>query len=85
MKPGCPLGISLLATICLVLFVSPVLAEEKNAEGETPTPLAGEEFDTEVMGEPVKVPARDRKNVTAASFGVQYLPASGFAGPSPDR
>ncbi|HEY7532207.1 MAG TPA: hypothetical protein VH681_05415 [Nitrospiraceae bacterium] len=46
-----------------------------NAYGQDDqTPLAGEEFHTEVLGEPVKVPARDRKNVTAASLGVQYLP-----------
>ena len=43
-------------------------------EEDKPTPLAGEEFHTEVLGEPVKVPPRDRKNVTAASFGVEYLP-----------
>ena len=41
---------------------------------EEPTPLAGEEFHTKVFGEPVTVPARDRKHVTAVSFGVQYLP-----------
>jgi len=58
--------------IAVVVFVlnSPAYGQEE----ETPTPLAGEEFDTEVMGEPVKVQARDRKNVTAASFGVEYLP-----------
>ena len=37
------------------------------------TPLAGEEFHTKVLGERVEVPPRDRKTVTAASFGVQYL------------
>ncbi|HJT21296.1 MAG TPA: hypothetical protein VJ746_12545 [Nitrospira sp.] len=49
-------------------LASLVWAEEKE------TPLAGEEFHTEVMGEPVTVPPRDRRTVTAASFGVQYLP-----------
>lgn len=44
-------------------------AEENN---QTP-PLAGEPFKTEVLGEPVTVHSRDRKSVTAASFGVQYL------------
>ena len=43
-------------------------------EDEKPTPLAGEEYHTEVLGEPVNVAARDRKSVTAASFGIQYLP-----------
>lgn len=42
--------------------------------GEEKTPLAGEPLETEVLGEEVKVPARDRRIVTAASFGVQYLP-----------
>jgi hypothetical protein len=37
------------------------------------TPLAGEAFQTEVFGEPVTVHARDRKSVTSANFGVQYL------------
>ena len=60
----------LLTCLCVLAVTSPVFAEEE----EAPTPLAGEEFDTEVLGEPVKVPARDRKSVTAASFGVQYLP-----------
>ncbi|HEY6083760.1 MAG TPA: hypothetical protein VIU63_00095 [Nitrospira sp.] len=62
------------------LYPVPLYAEDKPDKKveakseEEPTPLAGEEFHTEVMGEPVKVPARDRKNVTAASFGVEYLP-----------
>ena len=47
--------------------MDPVRAQDQ------PTPLAGEEFRTEVLGERVEVPPRDRKTVTAASFGVQYL------------
>jgi hypothetical protein len=54
---------------CLLFSTSPGWAEE-----EKPTPLAGEAFDTEVLGEPVQVAPRDRKSVTAASFGIQYLP-----------
>jgi hypothetical protein len=61
---------ALLAGLCVLLLNSPAHGEEE----EPPTPLAGEQFDTEVMGEPVTVAPRDRKNVTAASFGVQYLP-----------
>jgi len=57
------------SALCVPLVVPCAYGDEEKS-----TPLAGEEFDTEVMGEPVKVPARDRKNVTAASFGVQYLP-----------
>lgn len=55
----------------LVLALCPSMAAGADEE---PTPLAGEEFHTEVLGEPVSVPPRDRKTVTAASFGVQYLP-----------
>ena len=62
--------VAFLTAALMCVLISPTYAEEE----ETPTPLAGEEFDTEVMGEPVKVAARDRKNVTAASFGVEYLP-----------
>ena len=53
-----------------VLLIEPTeigAAEER-------TPLAGQEFHAEVLGEPVTVPPRDRKTVTAASVGVQYLP-----------
>ncbi|ALA57919.1 hypothetical protein [Nitrospira moscoviensis] len=57
----------MLLTCVLRLFTGPADAEE-------PTPLAGEEFHTEVLGEPVTVPPRDRKTVTAASAGIAYLP-----------
>src|SRR5689334_22186316 len=58
-----------LALCCFIsaLSIVPVEAQDK------PTPLAGEEFRTEVLGEQVDVPPRDRKTVNAASFGVQYL------------
>ncbi len=62
------LGTALLAA-GMLFPIGNVVAEE-----EKPTPLAGEAFDTEVLGEPVQVAPRDRKNVTAASFGIQYLP-----------
>ena len=42
----------LLTGLCVLLLFSPANGEEE----EPPTPLAGEAFDTEVMGEPVKVP-----------------------------
>lgn len=50
------------------------MTSEVRAADEEPTPLAGEAFHTEVLGEPVKVPPRDRKKVTAASFGISVLP-----------
>jgi hypothetical protein len=57
-------------TLCCfisILSIDPVAAQDQ------PTPLAGQEFHTEVLGEEVDVAPRDRKTVTAASFGVQYL------------
>ena len=59
------------ACLCVVLTIccsKPVFADEAN------TPLAGEQYHTEVLGEPVDVPARDRRNVTAANFGVMWIP-----------
>ena len=58
-----------LALCCFisVLSIDPVGAQDQ------PTSLAGEEFHTEVFGARVEVPPRNRKAVTAASFGVQYL------------
>ncbi|HEU4683552.1 MAG TPA: hypothetical protein VFS39_03515 [Nitrospira sp.] len=48
--------------------VSPVCGAEER------TPLAGQEFHTELLGEPFTVPYRDRRSVTAASMGVEVLP-----------
>ncbi|HEY5931281.1 MAG TPA: hypothetical protein VIT63_00100 [Nitrospira sp.] len=58
-----------LALCCfiLVLSIDPVRADEQ------PTPLAGERFQTKIFGESIEVAPRDRRSVTAASFGVQYL------------
>ena len=44
-----------------------VLAEE-------PTPIAGEPFRTTLFGEEIYVPPRDRRSVTAISFGIQAIP-----------
>ncbi|MFO0773380.1 MAG: hypothetical protein U0172_01775 [Nitrospiraceae bacterium] len=43
-------------------------------KAEEPTPIAGREFRTKLFGEDVYVPPRDRRNVTAASFGLQWIP-----------
>jgi len=63
-------------TLGLVLFAAIASTSVHSADGgeDTYTPRAGEEYHTEVLGEPVRVPPRDRKKVTAASFGVEYLP-----------
>jgi hypothetical protein len=58
-----------LCALCGFSLTPPANAEEKGPA----TPLAGEPFKTEVLGEPVTVHSRDRKSVTAASFGMQYL------------
>lgn len=41
---------------------------------ESRTPLAGEEYHTDLFGQTVEVPARDRRSVTAINFGVDWLP-----------
>src|SRR5689334_20955107 len=41
---------------------------------EEPTPLAGREFHTKLFGEEIHVHQRDRRSVTAASFGLQWIP-----------
>ncbi len=38
------------------------------------TPLAGEAFHTELFGQPVDVPPRDRRSVTAINVGLQWIP-----------
>ena len=58
-------------SLCLalgLLGVSPAVADDKD------TPLAGESYRTELLGEAVNVPARDRRNVTAINFGVMWIP-----------
>ena len=63
------ISICFLSAAGATFYIPPASADE-----ERRTPLAGEEFRTEVGDTPVTVPARDRTKVTAASFGVQYLP-----------
>ena len=58
---------SLSLALCLI-SLSSAFADDKD------TPLAGESYHTELLGERVDVPARDRRNVTAINFGVMYIP-----------
>ncbi len=37
-------------------------------------PIAGKEYDTQVFGKDVHVASRDRHSVTAATFGLQWIP-----------
>jgi len=71
---GCAFSSVRLSPFCLAFYCLVFLSVDSVRAQEQPTPLAGEKFRTEVLGERVEVPPRDRKTVTAASFGVQYLP-----------
>jgi hypothetical protein len=37
-------------------------------------PLAGQPFDTTLMGQEIHIPSRDRRHVTAVNVGVQWIP-----------
>ncbi len=41
---------------------------------EEPTPHAGRDFRTKLFGKQIHVAPRDRRSVTAASFGIQWIP-----------
>ena len=65
---------------CLVALLCSTAMLLQIAHGEEPhTPLAGQEHRTEMSGQDVFVPARDRRHVTAVNFGLQWLPH----GPTP--
>jgi hypothetical protein len=59
--------------VCLCVSIEIAWAYDA-AQVEEPTPEAGQEFRTRLFGEDVYVPPRDRRNVTAASFGIQWIP-----------
>lgn len=59
--------------VLLCAVPPPAWSQSEFAEDE-PTPIAGKEFHTTLFGEDVHVPARDRRSVTAASFGIQWIP-----------
>ena len=48
---------------------SPLLSAE-----EPKTPLAGEEFHSDLFGQPVDVLARDRRHILAIAIGGQWIP-----------
>jgi hypothetical protein len=67
------------ATLCLWRFLAACFCLTASCSSlafadESRTPLAGEQYHTEVLGEPVNVPARNRRHVTAINFGVQWIP-----------
>ena len=57
----------------IVFLVKSLIATNICAD-EYRTPRAGEEFHTQLFGEPVSVPGRDRRSVTAVSFGALWTP-----------
>lgn len=70
-------------TCCALLFLTVVLtpglsdadpSEEDPTPVEQPTPLAGQDYRTKLFGEVIHVDHRDRRSVTAASFGLQWIP-----------
>ena len=58
----------------LLTFHLSCVQEVRSAEPDQPTPEAGQEFRTKLFGEEVYVPPRDRRSVTAANFGIQWIP-----------
>lgn len=72
---GLPLAFrSALLTALLLTACIPTVFAADGPSDEQPTPIAGREFRTTLFGEEVYVPPRDRRNVTAASFGLQWIP-----------
>lgn len=50
------------------------ITQEEPTPAEQPTPLAGQDYRTKLFGEEIHVDHRDRRSVTAASFGLQWIP-----------
>ncbi len=65
-RRGWPLAVLLIFMIGL--FSMSAFAEEEK------TPEAGKEFRTTVLGEEIYVPPRDRRSVTAVTFGTNWIP-----------
>ena len=59
--------------VILLSFVIGLFPSSAFAEGEK-TPEAGKEFHTTLFGEKIHVPSRDRRSVTAANFGLHWIP-----------
>jgi hypothetical protein len=72
---GC---VSCLALLAVVILTPGLSIAENSSEDPTPleqpTPLAGQDYRTKLFGEEIHVAHRDRRSVTAASFGVQWIP-----------
>lgn len=54
--------------LCIFLVIQAAQAETYR------TPRAGEEFRTRILNKPVVAPARDRRDVTSLTVGVQWIP-----------
>lgn len=68
------------SVLCFVLvlmgpgFSQAQVTQEEPTPIEEPTPLAGRDYRTKLFGEQIHVLPRDRRSVTAASFGLQWIP-----------
>ena len=58
----------ILLSLVIGLFPLSAFAETEK------TPEAGKEFHTTLFGEKIHVPSRDRRSVTAANFGLHWIP-----------
>jgi opacity protein-like surface antigen len=59
--------------VILLSFVFGLFPLSAFAQSEQ-TPEAGKEFHTTLFGEKIYVPSRDRRSVTAANFGLHWIP-----------
>lgn len=70
----------LLSALCFTLIlIAPEIGEaqfsqEEPTPMEEPTPFAGRDYRTKLFGQAIHVLPRDRRSVTAASFGLQWIP-----------
>lgn len=56
-------------TILLTLGYIPSVWGDKD-----PTPLAGQPHQTELFGQDIQIPSRDRRHVTAINMGMNWIP-----------
>lgn len=62
-------------TCLLALAFCLIVIPGRSVSGETTdTPLAGEPHQTEIFGQEIHVPPRDRRHVTAINFGMNWIP-----------
>ncbi|MCA9422874.1 MAG: hypothetical protein KC592_17785 [Nitrospira sp.] len=55
--------------VCLIMIPAHTTLGEAHD-----TPLAGQPYDTEILGKDIHIPSRDRRHVTAINLGVTWIP-----------